>query len=114
MLDGHTFLAGERFTIADIWLYVWLEFADSVGQPFDRSLRNLAPWFSRIDRRAPVGRSRPAPCVQAGWCARLKCAADRTRVTRRSTRDRVPQPAALPVDCAADCAICSTASAECA
>jgi glutathione S-transferase len=67
MLDGHTFLAGERFTIADIWLYVWLEF---VGQPFDRSLRNLAPWFSRIAARP---RSQPACTLRA---SRVVCAAE--------------------------------------
>lgn len=52
MLTGHIFLTGERFTIADIWLYVWLDFADSVGQPFDRSLPTLGPWFERISARA--------------------------------------------------------------
>lgn len=66
MLDGHTFLAGERFTIADIWLYVWLEFADSVGQPFDRSLRNLAPWFSRIAARPSVAAGLHPACKPGG------------------------------------------------
>lgn len=51
MLKGHEFLAGDRFTIADIWLYAWLDFADSVGQPFDRNLRNIPPWFARIAAR---------------------------------------------------------------
>ncbi|HKZ12151.1 MAG TPA: glutathione S-transferase family protein [Rhodanobacteraceae bacterium] len=52
MLDGREFLAGDRFTIADIWLYVWLDFADSAGQPFDRNLHNIAPWFARIAQRS--------------------------------------------------------------
>lgn len=51
MLDGHAFIVGDRFTIADIWLYIWLDFAGSVGQPFDRSLRNIGPWFERIATR---------------------------------------------------------------
>lgn len=51
MLDGHEFVVGDRFTIADIWLYIWLDFADSVKQPFDRGLRNIEPWFSRIAAR---------------------------------------------------------------
>jgi glutathione S-transferase len=57
MLDGREFLAGDRFTIADIWLYVWLDFADSVGQPFDRDLHNIAPWFARIAARPSASAS---------------------------------------------------------
>lgn len=51
MLDGHEFVVGDRFTIADIGLYVWLDFADSVGQPFDRALPRITPWFERINAR---------------------------------------------------------------
>lgn len=66
MLDGHTFLAGERFTIADIWLYVWLDFADSVGQPFDRGLRNVPLWFSLIGARPSAAASLHAGCKPGG------------------------------------------------
>lgn len=51
MLDKHAFIAGERFSMADIWLYIWLDFAASVKQPFDRRLRNITPWFDRIAER---------------------------------------------------------------
>lgn len=66
MLAGHTFLAGERFTIADIWLYVWLDFADSVGQPFDRSLPTLGPWFERIGARPSATASLHPGCKPGG------------------------------------------------
>lgn len=66
MLDGHTFLAGDRFTIADIWLYVWLDFADSVRQPSDRKLRNIAPWFARIAARASAAASLHPDCKPGG------------------------------------------------
>ncbi|HET9047843.1 MAG TPA: glutathione S-transferase family protein [Chiayiivirga sp.] len=66
MLDGHLFLAGERFTIADIWLYVWLDFGISVGQPFDRSLPNLGPWFERIGARASATASLHPGCKPGG------------------------------------------------
>lgn len=66
MLDGHTFVTGERFTLTDIWLYVWLDFADSVGQPFDRRLRNIAPWFSRIAARPSAVASLHAGCKLGG------------------------------------------------
>ncbi len=51
MLRGHAFIVGDRFTIADIWLYAWLDFAASVQQPFDRDLPTIAPWFERTAQR---------------------------------------------------------------
>ncbi len=51
MLDERIFIAGDRFTIADIWLYIWLDFAVSVKQPFDRRLSKITPWFDRIAER---------------------------------------------------------------
>lgn len=57
MIGGRAFLAGERFTIADIWLYVWLDFAISVGQPFDRALPALTSWFDRIAARPSAAAS---------------------------------------------------------
>ena len=45
------YLCGERFSAADIWLYVWLDFALTVNQPFDRTLPNLGPWFARMAMR---------------------------------------------------------------
>ncbi len=52
------FLAGERFTAADIWLYVWLDFGASVNQPFDRALPKIGPWFERVSARPSAERSR--------------------------------------------------------
>ncbi len=51
MIGGRTFLVSDRFTIADIWLYVWLDFGITVGQPFDRTLPNIGSWFDRIAAR---------------------------------------------------------------
>lgn len=66
MLDGHAFIAGDRFTIADIWLYVWLDFAASVGQPFDRHLRNITPWFEHIATRPSAAASLHSGCKPGG------------------------------------------------
>lgn len=66
MLDGHTFLVGERFTMADIWLYVWLDFADSVGQRLDHTLRNIGPWFERIAARPSAIASLHRSCKPGG------------------------------------------------
>src|SRR5574337_1458407 len=51
-------LCGERFTAADIWLYVWLDFAQSVNQPFDRSLPRVGPWVERVAARPSAAESR--------------------------------------------------------
>ncbi|MBZ0222229.1 MAG: glutathione S-transferase family protein [Dokdonella sp.] len=66
MLDGHEYLAGGRLTIADFWLYVWLDFAESVGQPFDHALRNIGPWFTRITARPSASASLHPSCKPGG------------------------------------------------
>jgi glutathione S-transferase len=57
LLKGKTFIAGDRFTIADIILYVALDFGASVGQPLDPSLTNLAAWRQRVASRPSAGGS---------------------------------------------------------
>ncbi|MBW7930535.1 MAG: glutathione S-transferase family protein [Gammaproteobacteria bacterium] len=66
MLGEGDWLAGQRFSIADIWLYVWLDFADSVGQPFDRGLARIAPWFARVAARPAAAASLHPHCRPGG------------------------------------------------
>ena len=58
MLGSGPYLCGERFSVADIWLYVWLDFGISVNQPFDRHLPHIGPWFERIAARPSAALSR--------------------------------------------------------
>jgi len=52
LLAGKTFIAGNRFTIADIILYCALDFGRSVGQPIPDDLPNVNAWFARVQGRA--------------------------------------------------------------
>lgn len=65
MFGSGPYLCGERFSAADIWLYVWLDFGASVKQPFDRTLPKIGPWFERVAARASAGRSRQLLCDTA-------------------------------------------------
>lgn len=65
MLAGRPYLTGEHFSLADLWLYVWLDFAESVGQPFNHQLPHLGPWFARVAARPSAAQSLHAS-YQAG------------------------------------------------
>ena len=58
MFGAGPYLCGERFSAADIWLYVWLDFALTVNQPFDHTLPHVGPWFARVAARPSAARSR--------------------------------------------------------
>lgn len=66
MLGERPFLTGDRFTLADLWLYVWLDFGASVGQPFDRTLPRLGPWFERVAARPSAAASLHPDCKPGG------------------------------------------------
>ena len=59
MFGAGPYLCGERFSAADIWLYVWLDFALTVNQPFDHTLPHVGPWFALVAARPSAARSRP-------------------------------------------------------
>ena len=50
-IAGKDYLCGKRFTLADIFLYGWLNFGNQVGQPLDPANANIAAWFARIGER---------------------------------------------------------------
>ena len=58
LLAGKQFVAGDRFTIADIILYCALDFGRGVNQTFDPSLKNVAAWFDRVSKRASATASK--------------------------------------------------------
>ena len=50
-MGGKTWIAGERFTLADILLFCFLQFGAQVGQPLDPANKNLVAWLERVKAR---------------------------------------------------------------
>jgi len=50
-MDG-PWIAGGRFTLADILLFAFLEFGGVVGQPLDPKFAKVGDWFGRVKARA--------------------------------------------------------------
>ena len=44
-------LAGERFTLADIVLFAFMDFGGQVGQPLNPEFKNLGGWFAKVKDR---------------------------------------------------------------
>ena len=64
-LEGRDHVAGDRFSLADIVLYAFLDFGTSVGQPADPSLKQLGSWFERVGAR-PSAEASLHPVAKAG------------------------------------------------
>ncbi len=56
-LAGKDYLTGDRFTLADILLYSFVEFGPQVGQPFPDELARLAAWRARVAARPSAAAS---------------------------------------------------------
>lgn len=50
-------LAGERFTLADILLFSFLDFGAVVGQPLDPKFTKINEWFARVKARPSAAAS---------------------------------------------------------
>lgn len=57
LLAGKTWLAGDRFTLADILLYCLTEFGRQVGQPTPDDLANIKAWSERVAARPSAAAS---------------------------------------------------------
>lgn len=58
LIDGRTWIVGDRFTLADILLFCFLSFGAQVGQALDPDNKNLAAWMDRV--KARVAEKTPA------------------------------------------------------
>ena len=57
LMAGRQWIVGDRFTLADILLFVFLEFGAQVGQPLDPANKNLAAWKDRVGARPSAAAS---------------------------------------------------------
>jgi len=53
-LQGKQFVCGDRFSLADILLYAFVEFGGAVGQPLAAGQGNIKAWFDRITTRPSI------------------------------------------------------------
>ena len=51
LMNGKDFVCGDRFTLADIMLFVFLEFGMTVGQPLNKDNENICALFEKIAAR---------------------------------------------------------------
>jgi len=65
-LEGKEYIAGNRFTVADIILYCALDFGGSVGQKIDPSQKNVNAWFKRVESRPSAKSSLHPASAQTG------------------------------------------------
>src|SRR5258707_6621209 len=56
-LEGKDYVAGNRFTVADIILSSALDFGGSVGQKIDPSLKNVNAWLQHVEGRPTAKKS---------------------------------------------------------
>jgi glutathione S-transferase len=50
-MDGKEFVCGKRFTMADVMLFAFVDFGNTVGQPLNPEFKNLTDWFARVKDR---------------------------------------------------------------
>ncbi len=64
-LAGRQWICGDRFTMADIVLYAFLDFGTGVGQPLNAEHKNVSAWFERAGKR-PSAEASLHPVAKAG------------------------------------------------
>jgi len=50
-MNGKSYICGDRFTMADVFLFGMIDFFASVGQPVDALQHNVAAWYERVGAR---------------------------------------------------------------
>ena len=51
LIEGQQFIAGDKFTLADVLLFSCIEFFSGMGQPLDEKNKNVTAWYERVKAR---------------------------------------------------------------
>jgi len=51
-MEGKEFVCGDRFSLADVMLFCFLNFGATVGQAINEDCTNLLAWFERVKARS--------------------------------------------------------------
>jgi glutathione S-transferase len=51
LMGGKSYIAGDKLSMADIFLFPMLDFLKTVGQPIDPAHKNLTAWYERMKAR---------------------------------------------------------------
>jgi glutathione S-transferase len=51
LIAGRTYICGERLTLADILLFVFLDFFAGIKQPINEDNKNIVSWYGRMKAR---------------------------------------------------------------
>ncbi len=51
LMDGKDYICGDRFSMADILLFSFLDFFTQMGQPLNPDNANIVAWFERVKGR---------------------------------------------------------------
>lgn len=54
LMAGREFVCGDKITLADVLLYCFLAFGNTVGQPYAETNQNIHAWFERMSQRPSV------------------------------------------------------------
>ena len=54
LMGDKEFICGDRFTLADVLLFSFVEFGSNVGQPLDAKCERLHAWYARVASRPAV------------------------------------------------------------
>jgi glutathione S-transferase len=64
-IAGRDWIVPDRFGLADIVLYAFVDFGAGVGQPLDPAWKNVSAWFARVGAR-PSAEGSLHPVAKAG------------------------------------------------
>ncbi len=56
-IEGKQWICGDRFSMADILLFSWIDFFKNIKQPIDPAHKNVQAWYDRVAARPSAAAS---------------------------------------------------------